>query len=279
MNFIPTTDFGGSGESIYFLHANGFPPKVYSQLLEKLTSDFHVKTPLLRPLWDDPPKGKIKTWEPFVEDIITIIENEGGNAYAAGHSIGGTVILLAAIRRPDLFSKIILLDPVLLSRKLILPWKLFSFLGLAKHIHPLVKITLNKRRTFDNTNTMFGHYRKKEIFKLLNDNSLRTFVEGSVKEGENGTVELIYSPEWEAGIYLSVMHNDFEIWRGLKDFQVSCLALVAEETDSFAKSSQIRFQKLLPKARFHVFPGMTHLFPLEQPDKVAQTMKVFLLNE
>ena len=75
-----------------------------------LTQKFCVETPLMRPLWNSPPLESVKSWRLFGEDFIQFTEERGKKTIiGVGHSIGGTLLLFAAINNPDLFSKIILL--------------------------------------------------------------------------------------------------------------------------------------------------------------------------
>ncbi len=39
---IPVVDFGGTGPIILFSHANGYPPRVYRDLLTRLTREYRV---------------------------------------------------------------------------------------------------------------------------------------------------------------------------------------------------------------------------------------------
>nr|MBI2904123.1 hypothetical protein [Chloroflexota bacterium] len=45
---IPFIDFGGQGLELHFAHANAYPPRAYTPLIETLTPRYHVTAMLAR---------------------------------------------------------------------------------------------------------------------------------------------------------------------------------------------------------------------------------------
>src|SRR3990172_7811106 len=139
---IPFDDFGGSGPLLHFAHANGYPPRTYTPLIETLTPRYHLIAMRARPLWPGSSPDEIRSWWPFVDDLLQFLDGRGEkNLIGVGHSLGAVTTLAAALRRPDLFRAVILLDPVLLRRRLLFFWNLSQNLGLARQVHPLIPST------------------------------------------------------------------------------------------------------------------------------------------
>ena len=57
---------------------------------------------------------KLKSWYRYSEDLEGILNQSSAPSTLIGHSMGGTSSLLVALKRPDLISKVILIDPVIM---------------------------------------------------------------------------------------------------------------------------------------------------------------------
>ena len=62
-----------------------------------------------------------KDWTIFLDDYLNSIKNEN-NIVGIGHSIGGNLLLKAALIKPEKFKKIILLDPTFITPVKIRIW-------------------------------------------------------------------------------------------------------------------------------------------------------------
>src|SRR5262245_28345768 len=93
---LPSFDFGGAGQPLHFLHANGYPPACYKSFLELLQTEYHVFGIYLRPLWKDSNPSDIRDWSPFSEDLLQFLESQAESVIGVGHSIGAIVTLRAA---------------------------------------------------------------------------------------------------------------------------------------------------------------------------------------
>jgi pimeloyl-ACP methyl ester carboxylesterase len=109
----------------------------------------------------------------------------------------------------------------------------------------------------------------------MSDENLRVFIEGITRETRNGSYELLYSPDWEAQIYRTGMH-DFDIWHGLSALRVPMLFIRGAETDTFLKSAATLIKRKRPEARIETLKRSTHLLPLERPREVFEIMQSFL---
>ncbi len=117
--------------TLHFAHANGFPAGAYTKLLKSLQMDYEViAVPMLGhhsqyPLDDN--------WAGLVEELIDYIEQHAHQpVIGVGHSLGSILTFLAANRRPELFSRIIMLDPPLVYGRHAFIFFLIKRLGLMK---------------------------------------------------------------------------------------------------------------------------------------------------
>ncbi|HNM37111.1 MAG TPA: alpha/beta fold hydrolase, partial [Anaerolineales bacterium] len=165
---FPQFDLSGSGAPIHFLHANGYPPECYQPLLELLNQKHRVFGMKLRPLWDGAKPEDLDDWHPLSDDLLRFLsDREPDPVIGIGHSIGGIVTLRAAIREPEKFRALILLDPVLFLPSFLIGWNVLRAIGLGEKTHPLIAGTKKRRRTFDDLETIFRGYRTRPIFRYL----------------------------------------------------------------------------------------------------------------
>jgi pimeloyl-ACP methyl ester carboxylesterase len=271
---IPYFDFGGNGLPLHFLHANGYPPACYKSFLELLQTQHHVFGMYLRPLWKDSNPGEIRDWKPLSEDLLQFLESQPGPVIGLGHSIGAMVTLRAALRDPGKFRALVLIDPVLFVPSFMTYWHVVRMLGLGEKLNPLVVGAKKRRRTFDDRETVFRRYRGRSIFRYMSDENLRQYVEGITRKTDSG-YELVYSPEWEAQIYRTAMH-DFDIWRNLPNLKVPALFIRGAETDTFHENAARFVKRKQPQASVETLDKSTHLLPLERPKEVFEIMQAFL---
>jgi len=291
-------DFGGNGQPLHFLHANGYPPDCYRPLFELLKTEYRLFGMLLRPLWGDARPEDIYNWHPLSDDLLrflasttagfdtseksarSTLRRAQGNAQQSpiigvGHSIGAVVTLRAALRDPGKFRALVLIDPVLFVPGRLIGWNFLRAIGLGDKVHPKIAGARKRRRTFDDLEVVFRGYRSRDVFKYMSDGSLRAYIEGITRPSSKGGFELVYSPEWESRIYLTGL-RDFDIWRGLPTLRVPALFIRGAETDTFLENASKLVESKLPGARVEVLEKSTHLVPLERPREVFDVMQSFL---
>lgn len=274
---IPFLEYGGKGQSLHFLHANGYPPACYQPFLENLTTQYHVFGMLLRPLWPKSNPEEIEDWTPFTNDLLQFLdERKFGPVIGMGHSIGAIVTLRAALREPERFRALVLMDPVLFPRYFMLEWNLMRMLGLGYRLHPLINGAVKRRREFDDLDKVFEGYRRRDIFRFFTDDNLRIFIAGMTKPRPDSGYELVYSPEWEARVYYTGIWRDWDLWNSLAKLEIPTLIIRGAETDTFWASTARSVQRLNRRIRIVALEKSTHLLPLERPREVFEIAQSFL---
>ncbi len=275
---IPFIDFGGTGPLLHFAHANGYPARAYTPLIETLTPHYHVIASFTRtqwpPDWAESRPEDLKSWEPFVDDFSRFLTEQGAqNVIGVGHSLGAMVTLTAALRRPELFRALVLIEPVLFRERLLLTLDIIRRLGAVKRLHPLISTALKRRRVFADSEEMFSRYRRANVFKRINDRGLRAYVDSMAQPRPDGQVELAISPEWEARIY---ERGPLNIWAQLKDLRPPALFIRGMETDTFSPGALAKVRRHLPQAAIHEMPETGHLVPMEKPEEIGRLIREFL---
>jgi pimeloyl-ACP methyl ester carboxylesterase len=274
----PSFNLSGTGQPLHFLHANGYPPAGYQPLLDLLAKQYHVFGMLLRPLWPNSDPNEIKDWFPLSDDLLNFFdEQKTDSVIGMGHSIGAIVTLRAALKRPERFRALVLMEPVLFPRYYMLEWNLARIIGLGNRAHPLIQGSLKRRREFDDLDKVFEGYRRRNIFRFFSDENLRAFIKGMTKPKAGGGFELAYSPEWESRIYYTGIWRDWDLWNGLKKLRIPTLIIRGAETDTFwASTARMVEQRKNPHIKIITLEKSTHLLPLERPQEVFDITQNFL---
>lgn len=273
---IPFGDFGGVGKELVFLHANGYPPDCYRPLLLHLADHYHVTAMVQRPLWTGSRPEELKDWHLLTDDFLRFLdETLTASSVCVGHSMGGIALLRAALREPDRFKAIVLLDPVLFPPYMITLWNLMSALKLRQRFNPKVTRARQRRRQFDNLERLYSGYRRKSVFKYMDNEALRAYVNGISCKKDGGGFHLCYSVDWEIRIYLTAISRDMDLWRGLRKLKTPALILRGSETDTFWNVTGNLVKQVQPRIQVVTLEKATHLLPLEHPDEVANMIQSF----
>jgi pimeloyl-ACP methyl ester carboxylesterase len=279
-------EFSHSGPTLTFIHANGYPLDVYIPLLTRLLDDFSVVGYSLRPFWAGMDPLEIRDWRGFRDDYLRFLTVEEGGIkpsinpenkiIAAGHSIGAMTSLLAAVKTPELFRALILLEPVIFPRWYGLLMRLAAPFKLVRRFHPLIRQTLQRKTNFPDRRKMFENYREKARFRRISDEILMSYVIGLARDLPDGSLELVYRPEWEVRIYETAGIADRAAWRKLDQIPFPVLVVRGEESDTLKESVFENMVSRLPQGRGITIDGAGHLAPLEKPALIAELIREFL---
>lgn len=254
-------DFGDPKRPVdlVFVHGNGLNAATYRSLLAPLSSSLRIMAPDLRghglsqlPTRVEGRRG----WGDYRDDLIALLETlEGPPVALAGHSMGGTSALLAAAARPARVSRLVMLDPVILSR----PMTVALGLPVLRHMTrrmPLVKAALRRRDRFDDRKQALDAYRGRGAFKGWPDMMLADYVSEAFQDAGTG-VSLACTPVWEASNFASQGHDP---WSALKRLDRPVTVLRAEHGSTCSLSHD------RPGVMVRTIPGGNHFFPMLKPD-------------
>lgn len=264
---IAALEFGPRDRPIdvVFVHANGFNAQTYRVLLSPLAAGLRILAIDQRghgatTLPAEP--GGRRSWRDLGEDLIGLLDAlDGPPLVLAGHSMGGTVSLLAAAQRPDRVKGLVLLDPV------IMPWLATLYAkapwtsGRLWRRLPMVQAALRRRAVFDSREAAFAGYKGRGAFRTWPETMLADYVAaGFVERGEGG-VELVCAPAWEASNYAAQAHDP---WKAVRQVTAPVRILKAEKHstchagDGFARRGK--------DVRIETVAGTSHFLPMERPD-------------
>lgn len=271
-------------KQIQFSHANGFPAKTYSYLFG-LLADVDVHYVNCMGHGDFPLNGDLNH---FADELIHTLEQRGGGPVCGvGHSSGAVATLFAAVRRPDLFKRVILLDPVLFSYFKRRGIALMKMLGRGDDIGPTRK-AMTRRTDFPDRETARTYFKGKAFFRRFHPRCFDDYVNHGLKEGGQG-MTLTFSAETEVGVFRSVplrfprgmnkvlqgMPGEGEPNRSVGGDRVEVVLVHARQSDVLWPSDIRWLRWRYPRMQMVSFDG-GHLFPFEQPEETATLLRRFL---
>ncbi|WP_298441266.1 alpha/beta hydrolase [uncultured Ferrimonas sp.] len=265
----PYLSLGGRGPAAHFYHANGFPIGVYQPLLRQLLPHFSLTALPMRPTWPDAGKPpQYHGWMLYVDDLIEQIERHHNEPIIGiGHSMGASCTALAAYRRPDLFSQLVLIEPVTVAtwQSTLLRYAPNSL----KQRHPLVKSTLAKRHHWPTPQQFVHELSRKRPFQHIEADTLEAFADHGVRPTSSGNVELVFDKIWEAANY-SEARNIMPV---LTDLPVPTVAIRGKPSAFFSDTTWQQWQRNASNVLFKQNQQHGHLMPLENAKATAELIR------
>lgn len=204
-------------------------------------------------------------WPHLVEQLVDFLENEfsGTPIYGVGHSLGGYLNYLAAVRRPELFRGIVLLDAPLIG-----PFR-GSLLGATKRLGIVDRVTpalaaRDRRSTWRTREEAGEHFRTRKLFRNFTSECLEDYVEHALVRRSAG-LGLKIDPRIEYEIYRTIPHD---MMRHLPKLAVPAAFIGGADSDVVRR---IRLAGMRSKFSFRRVPG-GHLFPFEHPREAARSI-------
>jgi pimeloyl-ACP methyl ester carboxylesterase len=247
---------------LHFSHANGFPATCYRKMFSYLERDFEID--YINTIGHDPRHPVTDSWPHLVAEQIEHIERGRGPVLGVGHSLGGYLTALAALRRPGLFRAIILLDSAILGRWQGAVFKMVKRFGLADRVTP-AGATRDRRAEWASADEAYAHFRSKRAFLNFDPECLRDYVTLGMRRSAGG-VKLAFDPAIEYRIYRTFPHG---LAKDLPRLRVPAGVICGRESAESRRTGLATTRRHFRVAR--VAGG--HLFPFERPEAAAQAIR------
>lgn len=254
---------------LHFAHANGIPSATYVSLFADLSTSFDViDVPLIG---TDSHYPVTNHWPHLVQQVIDSIERQanGRQVIGVGHSLGGALTLMAARKRPALFSQVIMLDPPLIMGMPSLMLYMSKFLGnrIVDKLSPS-GLSLKRRDHWDSREQAAASLRHKGLFKTFVQADFDAYIaHGLTEDLERGGVTLTIPKMTEVEIFRT---NPSYWWLPQRPMQVKTNLIVGADSEflRYKLPQRIKAKLGIP---FTVIEG-GHMFPLEYPEATAQAV-------
>ncbi|WP_324612777.1 alpha/beta fold hydrolase [Henriciella litoralis] len=266
-----------------WLHANGFNAMTYQSLLAPLGERRRVAALDMRghgrtTLTADP--KSLKSWKVYRDDVIDFLEKRAARPVVlGGHSLGGCVSMLVAGKRPDLVNALILVDPVVFSKRFYFNMHTMPLTSLVSQNTRMARRARQRRAEFGGPKEAFEAYKGKGAFKTWREPFLEDYLrDGLHRIDENAprskkqTWRLTCEPAWEAATFAGQRNRPWKALRKIRDNNIPVVIfrpqIGAVLTDAVTK----RMLKVYPQIVLKERPNATHFHPMEVPFEVRDEL-------
>lgn len=264
---IALLDWGGDGPLALAHHANGFCKGVWAEVAEALRARFRVVALDARGHGDSSrPEGpSAYAWDHFAEDLVAVAERlvaEQGApvALGIGHSFGGTAMIGAAARRPELFERLLLVDPVIPP-----PPQAGVDYQRTPQVRRLVDGARRRRAHWPSRAAARTYCRERAFFAAWQPVALELYLLDGMRERSDGSLELKCPGAVEAAVFGNSATVD--LFALAARVSAPARVLWAERGD-FPRPLHEALAARLPHGEFLPVPA-GHLVPMENPDLVV----------
>lgn len=272
-------DLGGDGPPLLLTHATGFCGPVWRPVARHLADRYHAYAPDLRAHGESvTPEGLDLHWDGFADDVLAVVdhlrEHQGvdGPLAAAGHSKGGAALLLAEQRRPGTFSELYCFEPVVFPPMPELAGAAGDDAGASGSGggNHLAEGALRRRSSFASFGEAYDNFASKPPLNVLRADALEAYVQGGFRREDDGSVTLRCRPADESQVYRMGANHD--AFAHLTEVTIP-VTIATGRADPFGPAAMApAIAERLPHGRLVVFEDLGHFGPLEDPDRIADSM-------
>ncbi len=256
----------GQKQIINFVHGNGFTAGTYTKLFNLLEDKYKVIA--IDKLGHNPRYPVDENWASITNELISYIEkNSGEPVIGVGHSLGSILTFIVAQRRPDLFTRIVIVDPPLFYGPFAIFLKFMKISGIVNKIG-LAARTVKRRTEWSSLEEAEAFFRQRIPFNNFDLDCLKDYVKYGTADTEKG-IRLIYDTNVESNIFKTTPHN-------LGAFQnklaVPGMLIIGDDTYISTRYTAEGFAKRFGM-NYHKFEGGNHFFPFVYPERTAVLIK------
>jgi len=254
----------GSLPAVLLSHATGFHGRCWIPVAKRLEGRFDVWAHDHRGYGDSTvPDDWTVRWAAFGDDalaaaryVATNVNN--GPIIAAGHSMGGATLVMAALREPALFGGIVTFEPIIFPPSGFRPDDMPP--------NPLAALTRRRRAVFASLDEARENFASKPPMSSFHSDALEAYVVHGFRHTTNG-VALKCSPEHEARTYET--GGSHETWNSLTSLTVPLWVVGSPEQQYQPSAIAPRIAEQVPGARYEAWSDVSHFGPMEDPDRLA----------
>ncbi|MDX1733596.1 MAG: alpha/beta hydrolase [Halioglobus sp.] len=266
---IAVNHWRGSGDPVLLLHATGFHSRCWDQVVH-LLPERDIYAADLRFHGASGDNGKV-SWAAMCADILHVVETlDLQRTVGAGHSIGGHILARVAVRVPQHFARLLLIDPVIQCPERYARMRRFA----AQHSaadHPVSR----RRNQWRGPQEMYERFLSRPPFNTWRPEVLRDYCDHALGPADaQGNHPLACDPLHEASIYMH-QENNAVIYEELPDLQLPVTLLRAPpgtgSTPDFRNSpTWPQLAGVLPDCHEVYLPDNNHFIPMQDPALVAK---------
>jgi pimeloyl-ACP methyl ester carboxylesterase len=258
-------------EVIHFSHANGFPASTYRTIFAELSDDYDLR--YIERIGHDARYPVTSDWPHLVEELLEDIDRRyEAPVWLVGHSLGGYLSLMAALKHPHWVRGVVMLDsPVVAGWRAGL-LRMSQWTGLDERLSPAA--ATRKRRThWSSREDAWRHFHAKPAFARWDERVLSDYIDfGIPQAAPDGTRMLAFDRQIEYLIYRTLPRT---LGARLVHGAPVPVGFIAGTASKEIRQVGLEATKRATRGRLEWLEG-SHLFPMERPMETARAVQRML---
>lgn len=263
---------GPDAPVVLLVHATGFHARCWDKTVAALPEGLRVIAVDQRGHGRSENTGKIDNWRIPADDMTELVEGlDLKNIIGVGHSMGGHGITQVAARLPNRFTRLVLVDPVMMDPNHYTPGA-FNDRGRPEDF-PVAK----RRNHWVSWEEMFERFEQRHPYSLWRKDVLEDYCRhGLALRADGDGYELACPPVIESSIYVTSAGTD--IYDMVRSIDIPVTVLRAKMRD-FDKAAVMDFAASptweglageFAKGTDVYLPQLSHFIPMQDPELVAR---------
>ncbi|ORY02340.1 alpha/beta-hydrolase [Basidiobolus meristosporus CBS 931.73] len=259
--------------SVLFAHATGFHKEIWNptiEYLKKAAVKYNFLTFDVRNHGDSGLENKDLLseecdWTLLSQDLLNLLDQVEVKKplFGVGHSMGGCTTLLAEVARPDTFSGIIALEPIIgVDQK--------SKAGLM-----LIEAARRRKSVWEDRDAVKEYLMSKTFFNTWDARVIEEYVNHGMYQTPDGKITLKCPPKQEAATFAGSPNASAYCYEQLHTIQIPVLFVGGKNSNTIFPEMIANFARKTNRGVGRIVPGQ-HLIPQEHPENTARLITSFL---
>ncbi len=264
---LPYLFYEGGGPQMLFVHATGFLPWLWHPIIRRFVPRVSAWAPYVCNYRSCNPYEGGLSWDVVAQDLAEFCRSKQiEHPLVVGHSMGATVLAIAAGLYGLTPAKMILIEPIFLPDE-------FYRMKPSLKDHPLASRSIKRLNYWASEDEAMSYLKSRSFFADWDEEVLSLYKQYGMERLDAGDMRLTCTPESEAAMFMGGWSID--PWPLLP--KISCPVLVIEGL----KSSNVglvdiqRAVSHLPAGHYGSVADAGHLIPMEKPSEVASIIEDF----
>lgn len=265
---LPYLYYAGGARHMLFAHATGFLPWLWHPVIREFIPGYSAWAPYVCNYRScDPYAGGLK-WNIIAEDVGEFCRRQHiETPVLVGHSMGATVLTLAAALHGLRPRGMVLIEPIFLPEE-------FYSLTPTVQDHPLASKSIKRVNYWASEEEAMAYLKTRSFFSGWDEEVLSLYKQFGMEKLQEGDMRLTCTPESEAAMFMGGWCcNPWPLLSG-----IDCPVLVVEggKSPNVALVDVKRAVSLLPQGQYGSVAEAGHLIPMEKPAVITSLIKEFM---
>ncbi|PVU94284.1 hypothetical protein BB561_002666 [Smittium simulii] len=281
-----------NGQTLLFVHANGFHKELWEESLERLFSEaaknqscyiekavaFDVRhsgesSGLNAQYFDAGIESY--SWYLNARDVLAVADQLGRSCsqlVGIGHSFGASSTFLAELMRPCTFGRIFAIEPVILPEHI-------GSNRVEARTSTVATNTLRRRNAWSSEQEFIEYIKSKQVYANWTPKCQHLYSKHGLYLDPNATVpryKLSCSPRFEAATYKGSFQAISQIYSNPHMLRCPIKIIVGENSNVLTVDSAVNFTAKIPNASSTVVAGTSHLLLMENPTHISDLLLDFI---